>query len=94
MQTYHYIFYRGHFSKQPQILERAPDPRHRPEIRRHRAKILTVENYCTARLAYVAGNQIEEGGFAGAVWSYKTMHVASFDREINVSDCDQAAEPA
>jgi hypothetical protein len=94
MQTHHDILKRGHFTKQPQILESPSDARGRAQVRRHWREVTPVKIYFAAGLTDVARNQIKKSRFPRAVWPDQAVHMTRFNRKIDAADGDQAAKAA
>ena len=86
------IFQHRQAGQHPDDLKRAGDAFDRDLIRGHRSNLVAVEPNVPGAWLERAGNQVEHGGLAGAVWPDQAKHLVLGKLERNPVDCDQPAE--
>src|SRR5207253_7791972 len=86
------VLERRHLLKESDVLERAADAALRDRMGRQTGDVLTVELDEAARRLVDAGQHVEEGRLAGAVWPDQADGRPARDREVDVVDGQQATE--
>jgi len=84
MAADHHVFDRGHPGKNPRRLERADQPHVGDLHRRQSGQIAPQEQHLAAILGQQIGNQVEHGGFPGAVRADHRGHLMRGDVERHV----------
>ncbi len=88
----HDVFQQGHFLEHADVLERTGDTALGDLVRRDLADVLAVEFDRAAGSAQQTGDQVEDGGLAGAVRADQAKDAALRDIEIDVLQNLQAAK--
>src|SRR5436305_12903831 len=88
-----HIFHDGHLAEHADVLERARKSALRAFPARPIVDRFAVEKNVTVVLMSKARDQVERGGFAGAVRPDQSVHRLRFDMEGDAVDGGEAAKP-
>src|SRR3974390_2621808 len=94
MPSDHDVFQHAHAAEDLQILKGAREPLAREIVRGEPGDRLPAEPDLAVVGTIDAGNEIEQGGFAGAVRTDDREHLAGIDRQGDGVDGAQSAEGA
>ncbi len=94
MQTDHHVLQQRHFLEDADVLKGAGNAQARDVVRFAPSQILAVELNAPAGRGQQAGDQVEDGRFAGPVGANQAKDAALRNLQINLLQNPQAAEVA
>src|ERR1700678_4577770 len=83
----------GHSAEQLRDLESAADAQRGEFAGSEATRAAAPQSDVAAGRGHMAGQQVDRGGFAGAIRTDQPNQLALLDREVQAADSDNAAEP-